>query len=50
MERIQDLRNSIAACTRVKDKRRNSFLKALEYFKDLEGPQFVIDSSIIKKE
>jgi hypothetical protein len=50
MERIQMLRDSIATCTRVNDKRSNAFLKALEIVKDLEGPQFVRDSGIITKE
>jgi hypothetical protein len=50
MIRIQMSRDSIATCIRVNDKRSNAFLKALEVVKDLEGPKFIRDLGIIKKE
>ena len=50
MIRIQMSRDSISTYIRVNDKRSNAFLKALEVVKDLEGPKFIRDLGIIKKE
>jgi hypothetical protein len=50
LARIQMLRDSIANCTKINDKRSNAFLKALEIVKDLKGPQLVRESMLIPKE
>jgi hypothetical protein len=50
LARIQMLRDSIASCTKINDKRSNAFLKALEIVKDIEGPQLIRESMLIPKE
>jgi len=47
--KIRMIEEAIVDCSNIDDKRRNAFIKAIKFVKDLEGPCMIRDSMIICK-